>query len=95
LLKSSAAEIAKLIASEGGQEFKADWHGATDSFNSEGKAEVVWCNDGGGFEQGVQVESGRNIMYYLGPFEIEVMPTAERILIFHCTKAFLVKVGAR
>lgn len=92
LLSSTATEVAEVIRNERGQPFKADWHGATDEFDSQGSADVVWINDGRGFQPGVQVvHEDFGTMYYVGPFKIEQMPTRERMFIFHCAGAMLVR----
>jgi hypothetical protein len=90
-LKSSPTEIVDIIRREKGCTFKVDWHGAWDPNESEGKAELRWVNDGRGFLPAVQVDNTQGTMFYVGPFEIEQMPTNHRLFMFHCTSAFFVR----
>jgi hypothetical protein len=92
--RATAHEIAKIIASEDGEMFNADATGMTDKFDSDGRASVVYINAGDGFVESVSVPHPKHgIMYYLGPFEIEQMPTSQQMFWFHCTKQFMVRTA--
>lgn len=91
-LKSTATEVADIIALQWGKEFTVQCSGSIDKFKSEGKAEVVYCNDGHGFVQGVAVDSNKSgTMFYIGPFRIEAIPTSGRTFIFSCAGRLLVR----
>jgi hypothetical protein len=93
-LKSTAKEIAKIIVAEKGDLFMADSTGMTDKFDSDGVAQVVYINAGNGYVQSVAVPHPKyGVMYYVGPFEIEQMPTSEQMFWFHCTRAFMVRTA--
>jgi len=88
---TSPYDIADLVRKESGESFKADWHGAWDEFFSDGIASVVWVNAGDGPVESVAVINRRyGIMYYVGPFSLEQLPSKEQLLMFRCTGAFFV-----
>lgn len=91
MLKSTAREVAELIRKEKGCEFKARWSMAWDALQSEGSAQVCYANDGRGPTESVLVTLRDGVMVYLGPFEIEQMPTTSRLLMFECTSALWIR----
>lgn len=89
----SSSQIVKLLNAECGEEFKADWTGATDKFGPIKDAKITKINRGNGFEEAVMVTSGqKDTMIYIGPFVLGNLPTKDTMLIFSCDDAIYIEL---
>ncbi len=87
---ASAEEIVKILNSEKGEEFKANWTGATDKFDIK-NAKITTINRGSGFEKAVLVSGSKGYFLYFGPYTIDGMPTKDLMFMFKCDDGIFIK----
>jgi hypothetical protein len=93
-----AEDLVEMIEGEDGNTYKANHAGAWEANESQGSASVVEVDRGHGYEEAIVVdledEDGDDVLaYYVGPFEIEQEPEADKPLLFRCKAVWLVRIG--